>query len=372
MNEFLDAVYLNNTVRQYLIVALIIVVVILAKRFIAQYVAGFIYNRISTRWKAIDKPTFIRLVARPLGLFFVVLVTVIALDKLTFPRQLDISIYKISLHDVFRIIGTSAIIITFFLFLVKCLDFAGLIIKERFADGAERSKSQIIFFFKDLVKVLLLLIGFLLILKYAFNYDVRGLVTGLSIVGAAIALALKENLENLIASFVIFFDKPFTTGDIVKVNNISGVVEKIGLRSTRIRSDDKTFITVPNKQMADSILDNLTERTHRRYLLKLEIAPATPHHKVQKLVEGLKQIVKKEEVLIESVYVTEINATAIIINIEIFTGNIAFSLFQEVRQAVNLETLALMEKLDIEVAGKKTDLNITTQGPAQPPPSKIL
>lgn len=372
MNEFLDAVYFDNTVRQYLITALIIIVVFLAKRFIAHYVAGFIYNRINTRWKAIDKPTFKRLVAQPLGLFFVSLVTVITLDKLRFPRQFDIRIYQLSIHDVFHIIGTSAIIITFFLFLVKCLDFAGLIIKERFADGAERSKSQIIFFFKDLVKVLLLLIGGLLILKYAFGYDVKGLVTGLSIVGAAIALALKENLENLIASFVIFFDKPFTTGDIVKVNNISGVVEKIGLRSTRIRSDEKTFITVPNKQMADSILDNLTERTHRRYILKLEISPATPHQKVEELIDGLNQIIKKDAIQIASVYVTEINATAIIINIEIFTGNIAFSIFQDVRQAVNLETLALMEKLGIEVAGKKTDVNITTQGPVQPPPSKIL
>ena len=54
--------------------------------------------------------------------------------------------------------------------------------------------------------------------------------------GAALALAAKESIENLIASFIIFFDKPFFTGDTLKVNNVSGTVEKIGLRSTRIRT----------------------------------------------------------------------------------------------------------------------------------------
>jgi MscS family membrane protein len=53
--------------------------------------------------------------------------------------------------------------------------------------------------------------------------------------------AAKESLENLIASFIIFFDKPFITGDLLKVNNVTGRVEKIGLRSTRIRTTDKTF-----------------------------------------------------------------------------------------------------------------------------------
>jgi MscS family membrane protein len=88
-----------------------------------------------------------------------------------------------------------------------------------------------------------------MILHFAFNLDVGSFLTGLSIVGAAVALSLRESLENLIASFVIFFDKPFTTGDVVKVQGITGTVEKIGLRSTRIRTEQKTYVTVPNKQM---------------------------------------------------------------------------------------------------------------------------
>ncbi len=80
-------------------------------------------------------------------------------------------------------------------------------------------------------------------------------------------MATRESLENLIASFIIFFDKPFMVGDLVKVQSITGTVEKIGLRSTRIRTDQKTYVTMPNKQMVDSIMDNLSLRAPRRRLL---------------------------------------------------------------------------------------------------------
>ena len=89
--------------------------------------------------------------------------------------------------------------------------------------------------------------------------------------GAAIALATRESLENLIASFIIFFDKPFATGDTVKVLQFTGTVEKIGLRSTRIRTESKTYITVPNKQMVDSVVDNISLRTQRKAEIKLEM-----------------------------------------------------------------------------------------------------
>jgi MscS family membrane protein len=99
-----------------------------------------------------------------------------------------------------------------------------------------------------------------MIIKACFNQPLGHLLTGLSIVGAALALSARESLENLIASFIIFFDKPFFSGDTVKVNNITGTVEKIGLRSTRILTTDKTLVTVPNKQMVDSIVDNWSMR----------------------------------------------------------------------------------------------------------------
>lgn len=120
-----------------------------------------------------------------------------------------------------------------------------------------------------------------------FNQNIGTVLTGLSIVGAALALAAKESLENLIASFIIFFDKPFHAGDTLKVNNVTGTVENIGLRSTRIRTTDKTLVTVPNKQMVDNLVDNFSMRSQRRAEIKLDFAASSPTETIEKLMKTI-------------------------------------------------------------------------------------
>ena len=67
-------------------------------------------------------------------------------------------------------------------------------------------------------------------------------------------MASKESLENLLGSFTIFFDKPFQVGDIITIGEITGVVEKVGFRSTRVRTFDKSVVTVPNKNIINTEL----------------------------------------------------------------------------------------------------------------------
>ena len=89
MNEFLDQVWLNNTVRSYLIVAIIILVVIIVKKYIGQYIAGLIFHFVKSVWKDVDKKAFTSLVSRPLGFFLAILVAVTTLYNLYFPEQLN-------------------------------------------------------------------------------------------------------------------------------------------------------------------------------------------------------------------------------------------------------------------------------------------
>ncbi|WP_346235952.1 mechanosensitive ion channel family protein [Niabella insulamsoli] len=362
MEEILNQVILDNTVQSYLIVGSIIFFCFLFKRIIAHYTAAFFAFLLRSRYKNVDPVFFKTLVAKPLGVFIAVLVTVIALDRLHFPSAIDISIYKLRLQELFRMMGSALIIITFFRFLIKSMDFVVLLIKDRYMRSGDPGNHQLVFFFKDFIKVLIGLIGALLILKYTFNYDIKGLVTGLSIVGAAIALALKESLENLIASFIIFFDKPFETGDAVKVNNFSGVVERIGLRSTRIRTDAKTYITVPNKQMVDSVLDNLSNRTQRRGDIRLELAIDTPHEKLEALLSGIRNILAKPAIENYNLYFTEITANAQIITGDFYTDPKNIQQFNLVKQSVNMEIIQLMESLQIIAAGKQTAIMVAKDG----------
>lgn len=361
MNKFLQQIILENTVQDYLIVSAIICIVFLFKKFIAHYLASLIFLLLQKRYKNIDKASFKHLVAKPLGLFVAVLITVATLDKLHYPQQLDFNIYHLKLRDLLLMLGTALLIIAFFRFLIKSMDFVMLLIKERYLQSGEAGNHQLVFFFKDFIKVLIGLIGGIMILKYSFHYDVKGLVTGLSIVGAAIALALKESLENLIASFIIFFDKPFETGDSVKVNNVSGAVEKIGLRSTRIRTDAKTYITVPNKQMVDSILDNLSNRTQRRADLRLEIEIDTNPAKVQQLLDGIKVILSNSEIQNFNVLLNDILPESLLVTAEYYTEPFSIAHFNSLKQTVNLAALQLMEKLGIDAAGKAKNIIILNQ-----------
>lgn len=361
MNEFLNQVYFNNSVQSYLMVAAIILFVFIVRKYLARYVADFIFMLLKKRWKKIDRASFIDLVAAPLGYFLTVLIAVATLDELQFPEALDFKIYHLSFHELLQMVASFLLITTFFLFLIKCIDFIMLMIKSRYLQNNDLGNHQLIYFFKDFIKVVVGIIGILFVLKYSFGYDVKGLVTGLSIVGAAVALALKESLENLIASFIIFFDKPFSVGDIVKVNNVSGTIERIGLRSTRIRSDAKTYITVPNKQMVDSILDNQSNRTQRRADLRLELAPATNSSKLQTLLSELQNILKRPEIENFNVHLSDISSTSLIVTCEYYCSPNDFAAFLNTKDAVNLEVLQLLEKLDIEIAGEVNEIKLVKQ-----------
>lgn len=359
MNDFLNQVWWGNPVKNYLLIIGIIFFVWVLKRFISRYIAGLLYGLVHKIWRNIEKKSFINLVVKPLGLFLAVLVSIIALYKLKFPEEIDVDVYKFTAKDIFHSGGNIILIVTFTGLLLRIIDFVALILERRANLTPDLSDNQLIVFFKDFFKAILVIIGIMLVLRYAFSLNIGGLLTGLSIVGAAIALSLRESLENLIASFIIFFDKPFITGDLVKVLNITGTVERIGLRSTRIRTDQTTFVTVPNKQMVDSVLDNLSLRTQRRGDLRLEINLQTSSATIELLIAGLKKIMDRKEVENVNIIFSEITGNAFIILSDYYTAPVTLQDYNEVKQQINLQSLKLMEELKIEIAGANMDVRIS-------------
>lgn len=356
MNDFLDKIWWGNTVKNYLVVAGVIVFVWLLKRFISHYLAGLLFSVVHRIWKDVDRKSFISLVVKPLGFFLAVLVSVIALYKLNFPEELNADIYKYTVKEIIQAVGNVILIVSFTAFLIRLIDFIALILEKRANLTADQSDNQLIVFFKDFFRVILVIIGIMLVLRYAFGLNISGLLTGLSIVGAAIALALRESLENLIASFIIFFDKPFITGDLVKVQQITGTVEKIGLRSTRIRTEQKTFVTVPNKQMVDSILDNLSLRTQRKGELRLQIEQSASSNQLEQLIESIKALLQKENVISSSVYMNDITLHSYDIVAEYFTQPVAVDEFNAIRQRINIGVVKLIETNSLELATITTDV----------------
>jgi MscS family membrane protein len=142
-------------------------------------------------------------------------------------------------------------------------------------------------------------------------------------------------------------------------------VERIGLRSTRIRTDQKTYVTVPNKQMVDSVVDNLSLRTQRKGELRLELSLSTPAARLDKLIDELKKILKKDNVENSTAFLNDITASAFLMNVDYFTSPITQDEFNAIKQKVNLDTLRLLEKMEIHIAGSSTDIRLTTVPRAQ-------
>jgi MscS family membrane protein len=354
MHQFLDREFYSNTIRDYLWIAGIILFVILLNRVISKYIAIFLSNIFIKAWNTFDEKKFVQLIIKPLGIFLVISVSIIAFYRLRFPPEINFTVYKYPLQLILIAAVKTIQVIAFTWLLLRIIDFIATVLESRAIRTLDQGDNQLIVFFRDFLKVVIGIIGGMMILHFGFGYHVGSLLTGLSIVGAAIALALRESLENLIASFVIFFDKPFTTGDMVKVQNVSGNVEKIGLRSTRIRTGDKSYVTVPNKQMVDSILDNVSLRSQMRNELNLFLHLKTPAGKIRQLQEEIKEhLLSIEDIQNYNVVLNDIRLQGYFILVEFFTPPIDNSRFLAIKQQLNYFILNKMEELEIKIASEK-------------------
>ncbi len=358
--DFLDQVYFNNSIRSYLVVGGIILVTLLLKRYLSRYLVAVFFRLAKRVWKILNKESFINLVVEPMEWFLVILIAVFAIDKLNFPDAFLYTIYGHTTADILTRLGTAVIIISFIWLVLRLVDFIAFMLEERANLTPDARDNQLVVFLRDFLKVIIGIVGLLLIIKASFNQPLGNLLTGLSIVGAALALGAKESLENLIASFIIFFDKPFFAGDTVKVNNIIGRVERIGLRSTRILTGDKTIVTMPNKQMVDSIVDNWSMRTQRRAEIKLELSVKTPIAKVEIIISELKQILDShtKDIAPYSVFLKDISKTGITIIIEYFTEPIDLTEFDTIKQTINLQVKKLLEDNTVEFSGEANTIVI--------------
>ncbi|MEN3040404.1 MAG: mechanosensitive ion channel domain-containing protein [Bacteroidia bacterium] len=171
----------------------------------------------------------------------------------------------------------------------RLLAVAQTILAAQYQRAGETYKLQLVHPLFTIARlVLFLLIGFLM-LEHTLKLNVAPFLTTLGLGGVAVALAAQETLQHFIGALAIFADKPFQIGDIVRLDaNTAGTVEKIGLRSTQIRTFDNHLLIIPNKRLAESPLENITRTGERRVLFRIGILYSTPTEVLDKLIEDLK------------------------------------------------------------------------------------
>ncbi|MDW8057855.1 MAG: mechanosensitive ion channel family protein [Bacteroidia bacterium] len=171
----------------------------------------------------------------------------------------------------------------------RVLAVAETILASQYQRSGENYKLQLVHPLFTIGRVVLfLLVGFLM-LEHTLKLNVAPFFTTLGLGGLAVALAAQETLQHFIGALAIFADKPFQIGDVIRIDaNTVGVIEKIGLRSTRIRTFDNHLLIIPNKRLADNPLENISQASERRVLFKIGLLYSTPSDVLRSLMEDIR------------------------------------------------------------------------------------
>lgn len=235
---------------------------------------------------------------------------------------------------------------------------------ERLSNRASRSPSTVDDILYPLVQkglwLLVIIVGTAQILT-VHGVNVSGLVAGLGLGGLAFALAAKDTVENIFGSIAILIDQPFRVGDSINVGGVMGVVEQIGLRSTRLRTPDNSLVSMPNSKVIASHVDNLGARQALRTRVVLNLAYDTPPQSVDAFCAGIRELLSSHPKCKQDsslVFLNELNITGmgILIQFHLVTRDPTEELV--LKDKIFLAILTLAQNLQIRLTGAPQELRM--------------
>jgi MscS family membrane protein len=193
----------------------------------------------------------------------------------------------------------------------------------------------------------------LLTVAQVIGSDLNALLASVGIGGLALALAAQDTVSNFFGSLTVFIDRPFKVGDWVVIGDVEGTVEEVGFRSTRVRTFYNSLITLPNSNLIKAAVDNLGDRTYRRWSTRLGIAYSTPPELIDAFCEGIRELVQRHPYTRKDyfhVYFNEFGSDSLQVLLYVFfeTPDWATELRERHRLAVDI--LRLAADLGVEFA----------------------
>jgi MscS family membrane protein len=196
-------------------------------------------------------------------------------------------------------------------------------------------------------------IATLLLLFRTLGFDVSALVAGLGVGGLAIALAGQKTFENLFGGISVVLDQPIRVGDFGRFGGIEGTVEDIGLRSTRIRTLDRTVITIPNAEFSQIKIENFAKRDRIRYRTLLGVRFDTTVPQLRTLLFRLRELLKADKRIdseMRRVRLLNIGSSALEIEIILYVKTKDFEEYLSIREELNFSFLEIVESVGTECA----------------------
>jgi len=278
--DFFSEKFYYNTIGDWLIAAGIVLATMIAAKLI-YWVLRNIIKKITQKTKTTLDDILLESLQQPIVFGMVVFGIWFALKNLNFPEWIDDIINKA--YFFLTIINITWIIAR----------VVSAMIEEYLVPIVQKSESdlddQLLPIVRKTLKILIWSIGVIIALNN-IGFNVGAVLAGMGIGGLALAMAAKDTISNLFGGVMIFTDKPFKIRDRVVIDGFDGVVEEIGIRSTRLRTLAGRLVTIPNAKFTDGIVENISSEPTRKVVLNLGLTYDTPHEKMELAMKILKDI----------------------------------------------------------------------------------
>ena len=244
--------------------------------------------------------------------------------------------------------------------LLRAVDFGERYLQGRLRGAALVESQGLLRLSRRVVQGLVIAGGVVVALRY-FGFDPTAALAGLGIGGIAIALAAQKTLENVIGGFSIVFDKAIRVGDFLKVGQTVGTVDYVGLRSTRIRTLDRTIVTVPNGQMASINIETMSQRDRFWFHHVVGLTHATTTRQVREIRGAFERLLLEHPAIEAStVRVRFIRLGTYSLDVELFAYVYAddYDTFLTVQGDLLMRVMEIVEAAGAEIAYVPQTLNV--------------
>jgi MscS family membrane protein len=239
----------------------------------------------------------------------------------------------------------------------------------RYSNVNDHLSYELTNFLIRIVRIFIVLMGLMAIL-YNFGINVTAFFASLGIGGLALALAAKDTAANLFGSIALLVDRSVLVGEWIKVDGIEGTVEDIGMRTTKIRTFEKSIIAIPNSIVANSHIENYSRRGIRRIKMFIGLTYDTPRATIEAVLEDLRTMLRTHPDIAQDetqlVNFRDFNASDLGIMIYTFAATSNWREYLRIREEVNLAIMGIFEEHNASFAFPSQSVYIESMPQSNP------
>lgn len=270
---------MRNIILRILLVVLVVLVIWGSRRLLAWLIARplkWIANR--SRYNLDD--VVVNVVLQPVRYLIIAFGLAVSVRILGIEDGITIFIQAIT---------RTLVIIALFLLLYRLVDLLAKNSSQLFTLTGLHVEERLLPFARTVVKVIIGALAVVIVVQ-EWGYDVSGLIAGLGLFGLAFSLAAKDTAENMFGFSAIVGDSPFNVGEFIKTPDVEGIIEHVGIRSTRVRRLDQALVTVPNSKLAQSPVLNWSRLNKRWYNTTLGVTYSASSDEIRELVRRIREM----------------------------------------------------------------------------------